>query len=186
MLRLSLLLICLFPFQTFAAPHPATTTSALTDPEKGNSFIAFGFKLTLSKSNWRPIQKESESLFAEIHFAPKSPLAPQANAQISMRMDELSRPQAIESYAKKWMRDYPQYGFEVLGTKTFAHSGGQGLVVDLFHRPQNKQTRQVILLKGKKVVILTCTNDKPEFSKLLPECNQIVKDFSWLENNSRL
>ena len=58
-----LLLIC---FKALAAPHPVTTTSILTDPEKGQSFRGFGFKLALTNSSWRPLQKNSEGLFAEI------------------------------------------------------------------------------------------------------------------------
>lgn len=163
----------------FAAPHPVTTSSILTDPEKGQSFRGFGFKLALTHSNWIPLQKENEGLFAEVQFQNKNDLA--GKGQISLRMDHLAKPQSIETYAKKWMRDYPHYGFEVLGTKAFSQGGGQGLVVDLFLRQSNKQLRQVILLQDKKVAIFTCSNDKSKFAALLGDCNQLVKSFNWLD-----
>jgi hypothetical protein len=178
-------LISLFLFISslaYAAPQPVTTSSVLTDPEKGMSFRSYGFKLSLDKINWRPLQRESETLFTEIDFQKNSAKDKNPNAQISLRMDELSKAQNIETYAKKWMRDYPHYGFEVLGTKTFAHSGGQGVVVDILHRPNNKQLRQVILLKNKKVVILTCSDDKSKFAETLVDCNQLVKNFTWLSS----
>lgn len=177
-----LLLIC---FKALAAPHPVTTTSILTDPEKGQSFRGFGFKMALTNSSWRPLQKNSEGLFAEIQFQNKEIKSDTSQAQISIRMDDLLKPQNIESYAKKWMRDYPHYGFEVLGTKTFSHSGGQGLVVDLFHRQNNKQLRQVILLKDKKVAIFTCSDMKSKFTEILTACNHLVKGFSWLEASKK-
>ncbi len=165
-----------------AAPHPVTTSSLLTDPEKGFSFRSYGFVLPLEKVSWRPVQRESDSLFAEISFRKKDDKDKTPTYQVSLRMDELSKPQGIETYAKKWMRDYPQYGFEILGTKAFAQGKGQGIVVDLFHRPNNKQLRQVILLQNKKVVILTCSDDRPKFSEVLTACNQLVKNFTWLES----
>ncbi len=168
-----------------AAPHPVTTSSLLTDPEKGQSFRGFGFKMAFNGSHWRPLQKDSEGLFAEIQFQDKDSKNDNSLAQISLRMDDLSKNQSIETYAKKWMRDYPHYGFEVLGTKTFAHSGGQGLVVDLFHRQSNKQLRQVILLKNKKVAIFTCSDAKVKFNGILAECNHLVKGFSWLETSKK-
>ncbi len=172
-------------FKTFAAPHPVTSSSLLTDPEKGQSFRGFGFKMAFSGSAWRPLHKESEGLFAEIQFQNKNSISDKSLAQISLRMDDLSKNQRIETYAKKWMRDYPHYGFEVLGTKTFAHSGGQGLVVDLFHRQNNKQLRQVILLKDKKVAIFTCSDTKLKFPEILIECNHLVKGFSWLDSTQK-
>jgi hypothetical protein len=164
---------------TWAAPHPATTSSVLTDPAKGFSFQSYGFKLDLEKSKWQPIQKESESIFAEIEFEKKGE-KDSSPAQLSLRMDELEKTQGVETYAKKWMRDYPQYGFEILSTKSFSHASGQGVVVDLYHRPNNKQLRQVILLKGKKVAILTCSNERQKFALTLAECNELVKNFAWL------
>lgn len=175
------LIFLLFFLKAVAAPHPVTTSSILTDPEKGQSFRGFGFKMAFNGSHWRPLQKDSEGLFAEIQFQNKDAKSETSLAQISLRMDDLTKNQSIEVYAKKWMRDYPHYGFEVLGTKTFAHSGGQGLVVDLFHRQNNKQLRQVILLKNKKVAIFTCSETKLKFTEILTECNQLVRGFNWLD-----
>lgn len=174
--------LILISMTSWGAPHPATTSSVLTDPEKGFSFYSYGFKLNLNGSKWNPVQKDSDSLFAEVEFQKKNLKDKISNAQINLRMDQLTKNQGIEAYAKKWMRDYPQYGFEVLGTKTFGHSGGQGVVVDLFHRPNGKQLRQVILLKEKKVAILTCSDQKKSFAETLADCNKIVKNFSWLDS----
>jgi hypothetical protein len=181
----ALFLLSLLCSAAIAAPHPATTSSVLTDPDKGLSFRGFGFKLSTVSSSWRPVQKDSEGLFAEIHFENKDAKTKNPKAQISLRMDDLAKGQNIENYAKKWMRDYPHYGLEVLGTKTFTHSDGQGLVVDLYHRQNNKQLRQVILLKNKKVAIFTCSNDKAKFNEILADCNQLVKNFSWLDSDKR-
>lgn len=178
-----ILIILFLSVTVSAAPHPVTTSSILTDPEKGQSFRGFGFKLALNASSWIPLQKENEGLFAEVQFQNKKDIVSQA--QISLRMDNLMKLQNIETYAKKWMRDYPHYGFEVLGTKTFAQSGGQGLVVDLYHRQNNKQLRQVILLKEKKVAIFTCSDQKSKFAATLSDCNQLVKSFSWLETSKK-
>lgn len=164
-----------------AAPHPGTSTSALTAPELGHYFQSQGFNLKTAGTDWLPTPQNAESLFEVVRFTPKGQI--DASASLSVRTDTLSKQGTLESYAKKWMRDYPSYGFEVLGAKSFAISGGPGLVVDMVQRSKNKQIRQVILQHGLQVAILTCLDHQSSFQKTLTNCNQLVKNFSW--NNKK-
>lgn len=160
-----------------AAPHPATSTSILTAPEQGHYFQSQGFNLKTAGTNWLPVPPSNESLFDAVRLTPKGQL--ESEASISVRTDTLSKQSTLENYAKKWMRDYPSYGFEVLGAKPFSMAGGPGLVVDMVQKSRSKQLRQVILQKGQQVAILTCLDDKNSFQKTLTACNQLVKNFEW-------
>jgi hypothetical protein len=165
-----------------AAPHPATSTSVLTDPQYGHYFQSQGFNLRTLGTDWLPTPQSNESLFESVRLTPKGNV--ESTASLSVRTDTLSKQSTLENYAKKWMRDYPSYGFEVLGAKSFAMAGGPGLVVDMIQKGRSKQIRQVILQKGQRVAILTCLDNQSSFQKTLTACNQLVKNFEWSASTS--
>ncbi|MBC7370405.1 MAG: hypothetical protein H7326_02505 [Bdellovibrionaceae bacterium] len=160
-----------------AAPHPATSTSTLMDPQLGHYFQSQGFNLKTAGTDWLPTPQNNESIFESVRLTPKGLM--ESSASMSVRTDSLNKQATLESYAKKWMRDYPSYGFEVLGAKSFAMAGGPGLVVDMIQKSRSKQLRQVILQKGQRVAILTCLDNQSSFQKTLTACNQLVKNFEW-------
>ncbi|WP_413558792.1 hypothetical protein [Bdellovibrio sp. HCB209] len=173
-------LIALFissPLLAFAAPYPATSTSALTAPEKGLYFMHKGFTLKTEGSTWTTVATSEDSLLDTIRFADKN--NPDA-ASLSVRTDRVAKNASLDLYTRKWMRDYPSYGFEVLATKQFNLNGNQALIVDMLSRAKNKQIRQVVLKNDDKVAIMTCLDSKDTFSKSLQQCNQIIKTFSWV------
>jgi hypothetical protein len=175
--RTLIALLLLSPLTSFAAPYPATSTSALTAPEKGLYFLHKGFSVKTDGSTWTPIATSEDSLLDTVRFADKN--APDA-ASLSVRTDRVAKNASLELYTRKWMRDYPNYGFEVLATKQFNLNGNQALIVDMLSRAKNKQIRQVVLKNEDKVAIMTCLDNKDSFTKSLKECNQIIKTFTWV------
>lgn len=171
----------LFAPSLSAAPHPATSTSLLTDPQYGYYFQSQGFNLRTLGTDWLPAPQNNDSLFESVRFTPKGSV--ESSASLSVRTDTLPKQSNLEIYAKKWMRDYPSYGFEVLGAKSFTVAGTPGLVVDMVQKSKNKQIRQVILQKGQRVAILTCLDNHTSFQKTLISCNQLVKNFEWNKKN---
>lgn len=170
------LLFLLLPFSTWAAPHPATSTSAFTAPEKGLYFLHQGFVLKTDGSTWLPVAETEASQQDSLRFAAKE--NPQG-AYLSVRTDKVAKSASLELYTRKWMRDYPNYGFEVLASKQFSLNGQPALIVDLLSRSKGKQLRQVVLKNEDKVAILTCMDGKESFNKSLQQCNQIIKTFQW-------
>lgn len=145
----------------------------------GNFFLSQGFKLGTLDSGWT--LKSTKDFTASLdHVRYSHPLHP--GAEFSVVNQILSRPSNLESFSKRWMRDYANYGFEVLGTKSFAENQNRGLVVDLFHRASQKQARQVLFVQNQKAVVLTCTQEQKKFSETLGACNQMIKNFSWVQN----
>ncbi len=171
-----MLISFLLPISALAAPHPATSTSAFTAPEKGLYFLHKGFTLKTDGSTWLPVSESDSTLLETVRFASKD--KPQGG-YLSIRTDRVAKSASLELYTRKWMRDYPNYGFEVLASKAFSLNGQPALIVDLLSRSKGKQIRQVILKNEDKVAIMTCMDAKENFTASLQQCNQIIKTFQW-------
>ncbi len=163
-----------------ASPMPAMGSSILVNPEKGFFFAAKGFVLA-APAAWKfeksPENREGlndQDEFAVIYTYPSIP-----TLRLSLKTDSLKSNMSVEAYAKKWMKDYTSYGFDVLGAKTFASNQNKGLVVDLLHKKQGTQLRQVIFVKNRTAVTMTCLDQQKTFNSHLQECNEIIKTFSW-------
>lgn len=161
----------------YASPHPGTGSSALVSPEKGLFLSAKGFRLGAEKTGWVFSLSKADNEEARLTDPNNS------KASLSLKMDTLKADLSLENYSKRWMRDYSSYGFDVMGAKPFQQNSQRGLVVDLTHRLTKKQMRQVLFVKNKKAVILTCLDEKENFEKTLAQCNQIIKTFEWVDQN---
>lgn len=161
-----------------AAPFPVSSSSVLTDPQWGNFYLKNGFTLKTASTSWVLSQDEAKGVFDTFRYHLKdSNLSKEAS--LSVRIDQIKGNQNLESYAKKWMKEYPQFGFEILGTKSLSMGGGQALLVDLYQKNKNQQLRQLILKKEGRVVIMTCVDLYTSFKKTLPQCNQLMNNFQW-------
>jgi len=175
-----LTLLCLLPVQSLASPVPAMGSSALVSPSKGFMYNLKGFKLTKGQTNW---SLQAADLKAdpknnhEISIRYQSPIS---NGFLAVKTETLATATNVEFYAKKWIRDYSYYGFDILGARSFTQGNARGYVVDIFHPKKAKQMRQVVFLKDRTAVILTCADDKAQFQLTLTNCNNILKTFSWL------
>ncbi|MBL7543066.1 MAG: hypothetical protein JNL11_04580 [Bdellovibrionaceae bacterium] len=170
-----LILSCLVALTSWSAPYPVTATSIVTDPEEGRFLEPHGFLLKTKNLKWTIVPDEKTSIFQTFRFAPLH----NQTAQMTVRKDDLGQHKNLEVYAKKWMREYPQYGFEILVTRNMQLGGGDALLVDLVHRAKNQQIRQMVLHKNKKIVILTCLDEIAKFRATVSECNQMMTSFSW-------
>jgi hypothetical protein len=164
----------LMPSSLYAAPHPGMGSSLLVSPEKGLFWKKQGFQLQTGSSGWQ-LAPPSDDGTGRVRF-----LRPDSeSASLAVQIENLKTELTLENYAKKWMRDYVNYGFDVLGTQAFQQNKAKGLVVDLLHKKSDQQLRQILFLKNKKVVILTCRDHQKTFQQTLLGCNQISKSFEW-------
>ena len=169
---------CFVCLKAYAAPHPGMGSSLLVAPERGLFWQRKGFALRTADSGWELSAPQNESSAAVRYLKPGSP-----SASLAVQLETLKADLSLENYAKRWIRDYASYGFEILGTQTFLQNGSKGLVVDLFHKKSDQQLRQILFLKNKNIVILTCKDERKKFTQTLQGCNRISKTFEW---NSKL
>ncbi len=161
----------------YGAPYPATGSSLLVAPEKGLFWSRYGFQLKTGQTGWLLGSPSQDDDSFVRYVRPNS-----STGSLAIRMETLRTEMTLENYTKKWIRDYSNYGFDVLGSQTFALNGSKALVVDLFHKKSEQQMRQVLFLKNKKVVTLTCRDQQKTFEQTLIGCNQISKSFEWTDN----
>lgn len=171
MISIATTLLCLGGLVATAAPIPATSSSSLIKNEM-KIFSAKGFMIKTEGTNWQVIPQKGEDLF---RFQP----ANSETASLSIRSDELKKSLSLEAYAKRWVKDYPQFGFDILGSRPFEQNGTRGLVIDLLHKKKNRQLRQVIYSRDQVAVIFTCTDNTDKFLQSLQSCNQIIQSFRW-------
>lgn len=176
--------LCFFlfiPVICTGSPIPGMGSSALAAPEKGIFFSRWGFQLNNKDTAWGLNALESKNDQMAVQYKSTS-----GKAALSVHTDLLKSNYSLENYAKRWTRDYSNYGFEFTGTKIFQQNNARGLVVDLVHKKKGQQLRQVIFLKDKTSVILTCQSEIKTFLQNLPVCNQIIRSFSWVNSSPGL
>jgi len=164
-----------------AAPIPGTSTSSLVSEQPGQYWSKKGFKMNSGQTSWqqKPPPKHIESLVT-VYRAPARKNGQQP--ALTVRVDELQRPQTLQKYVKKWMKDYARFGFDILTAKPIKLKDNQAFLLDLVSRETERQLRQVVLLKDKTSVILTCRDHRDTFAKTVLECNEIIKTFEWVKD----
>ncbi len=164
-----------------AAPMPGTATSKLVAPQLGIYRSPLGFEVGAGKSGWVHGSAPANNKFiATLYHAPKKDKnAKSEGASLTVRVDKLEKEVALDKYIQKWMKEYPKYGFDVLNSRAFTENKQKGYFLDLINKDSGKQLRQVVFLKQKTAVILTCRDKQANFKETLKNCNQIVRTFNW-------
>lgn len=191
-----------FTSSAFAAPIPGTSSSKLISPEIGLFHSPAGFQMNAGKTGWSQVAPPAGNKFIatmykaqptaigaqiqrDLHASAKTAGAAARTAKagtpasLTVRVDDLDREIPLDKYIQKWMKEYPRYGFDVLASKPFMQAKQKGYVLDLVNRDQGKQLRQVVFVKQKKAVILTCRDQVASFQASLKACNEIIKTFTW-------
>lgn len=189
---------------SFAAPIPGTASSKLVSPEIGLYRSPNGFTIAAGKSGWSLASPPKDSKHIAAVYAPrestsvaqqmkadllakgdivkgaaKPEMKEESKAALTVRVDNLKKDTTLDKYVQRWMKEYPRYGFDVLGSGAFSQAKQRGYVLDLVNRDQKKQLRQVVFLKDRKAVILTCRDKQASFKDTLKSCNEIIRNFTW-------
>ena len=172
-----MLISCLFS-SAWAAPFPGTSSSALVGEKPGAFYSSRGFRINSAQTAW--IQTPPPKHIPSLVTVYKSP-APFNGQQpaLTVRVDEMRHLQPLKTYVKKWMKDYTRFGFEVLTAKPIKIGENSAFLLDIVSRETQKQLRQVVFVREKVAVILTCRDGRDSFAKTVLDCNEIVKTFEW-------
>ncbi len=161
-----------------ASPHPATASSKLFAPRLGFYRSPDGFRLHSGESGWlQAAPPRGNQTILTVYRSPQN----ESKASLTVRVDRLARGATADRYIGRWIKEYPRFGFDVLGSQPFTQSGVRGHVIDLMNRDSKMQLRQVVFISEarKRAAILTCRDNAAEFSATLKSCNSIVKTFEW-------
>lgn len=166
-----------------ASPIPGANSSLLSRPQSGLFWRAQGFVLPTEGTSWmieptetseKP-EKEAQSILTSLAYNLKSRPA----ARFTVNVETLKTSATLEAYSKKWAKEYYQYGFDLVGSKPFKLNSAAGVVYDLKSRTRPIQLRQVIFVKNKTAVTLTCSDEIKHFNSSFPECDKLFHQFRW-------
>ena len=165
--------------QALGAPIPGTSSSALIAADKGIFRSSHGFSISAGLSDWILTEAPRGNKFIAVQY--KSPSTHEGiRAALTVRVDPVKSKSTLKKYVKKWIKDYPKLGFDVLSAKKIRVDDKYAFLLDLLNRETDKQLRQVVFLKEQHAVILTCRDQRQMFSKSLKSCNNIIRSFNWL------
>ncbi len=161
---------------SFAAPIPGAGNKV--KPQLGVYKSPQGFEMQTASTSWIQTAPPKNTRYIATMF--RSPVVKNnMRATLTVRVDQLEKSMEISQYVKRWTKEYPKFGFDVKGSKKFAMNGQNGYVVDLVNTSKKRQLRQVIFMKDKKAVLLTCRDHVDSFKTALNECNKMIKTFKW-------
>lgn len=168
----------LFSPKALAAPIPGTSSSAIISESPGLFYSARGFQIDSGKTAWR--QQEPPKGIPSLVTVYSSPAQKSGQqAALTVRVDEMARALTLKGYVKKWMQDYSRFGFDVLSAKPIKVNNNSAFLLDIVSQETSRQMRQVVFVKQKTAVILTCRDHRDTFSETVPVCNNIIRTFQW-------
>lgn len=164
--------------KSHAAPIPGTGSSGLVNSKNGLYISKFGFSIHSGKTDWQLIEPPSNiPAITTLYKSPKVQKGVQAS--LSVRVDRIQQETSVQKYTKQFIKDYSRLGFEVLESRPLKVSGQSAFLIDVLNKETAKQLRQVVLMKEKTVVVLTCRDHQELFDTTVKTCNEIIRNFKW-------
>jgi len=164
--------------QAIAAPMPGTSSSTLVSQKPGLFLSIKGFRIDAGNTAW--VQSAPPKNIPSLVTIYKSPMPIDGQQPaLTVRVDDLHRNTSLKAYVKQWMQDYSRFGFDVLTAKPIKVNTNSAFLLDIVSRETKKQLRQVVFMREKTAVILTCRDQRESFAKTVQDCNQIIKTFAW-------
>lgn len=170
-------LLCLCP-STHASPIPGVGSSQVSQLLKNIVVSELGFRIGSPEQTYWTLKKDPAAPSGNTFlFFPTD--SQQKSARFTVSVDKFSSSTAFDAYVKKWIKEYPYFGFEILKTQTMKISEAPCYLVDLVHRKQNKQLRQFVVVKKDFAVVMTCADEPAKFKETALHCADLVKHFQW-------
>ena len=167
-------------FSASASPAPASGSSAILDAEHGLFRSTYGFSISKGSTDWIQSTPPSRSAnIATLYRAPHTVSGVQP--ALTVRADHLATYRPLKVYARQWMKDYHRLGFDVINSKPIQVTKQTAFLIDVIHRESAKQLRQVVFLRDRTAVVLTCRDHRSNFEQTVKACNNIVRTFRWIE-----
>jgi hypothetical protein len=158
---ISLLLV--LPRLCFAAPYPGTSSSALTDPNKLYWLADKNYRIKLPHTNW--IYTEKTATVTRLKSLDESPMV----------VSFFNRP---DKDTKHSLVEYTNLGFEVTYTGNIRINKHPAQIIDLIHRENKKQLRQIVTSLTGGALYITCSSSTNSFLKQVKICNEIFASFT--------
>ncbi|MFN8944994.1 MAG: hypothetical protein ACK5WZ_10270 [Pseudobdellovibrionaceae bacterium] len=182
----------LFTIQAAAAPAPLMSSHLVNS--KANVFLKMrGYEINLENLNWNL----NATRFPASAAASKTEeatddisLLSNLNQKMTISIQKLKKSTKIDLFTQRHVKEYTQFGFEILGNKTITLGNKNLILIDLYHRLQNKSVRQAIIgneidSKSNRIAVLSCEfkskDDSADSAASIKNCNEIIQRFSFVQ-----
>lgn len=173
------LLTLVIPFFVQAAPFPTTGSSMVNSPRWNTAFSQMGFSFKLVSDEWVFLENPSLARLPANQQIDMGFKTLSESARLSLKTENYRGKVNLEAYAKKYLRDYNQYGFEVLSSKSLKINGIPAVVIDLMQKNKLTQSRQIFLGADEKITIASCIDKSELFTLTANMCNQLISHYNW-------
>lgn len=173
------ILFLIFSFQAQSAPHPGLGSSALNQVDKNIFLSQMGIQLNSLPSGWELLTSKENSTHKDllIEIGKNFSINSDHIGRISFKSETTKTKVDLETYVKKFLRDYNQYGFDVSGLQSIREKNS--VIVDINQKNKKTRSRQMFFQNGTRIVTATCVDEFENFDKTISECNQIFNNLVW-------
>lgn len=172
-----ILLFIMFRIEIYASPIPGVGSSPVHQLLKNVAISELGFRIGAQNEGfWALQQNSSLNSTNSYQFSASDPAF---SSRFAVNIDKFSSPMNLETYLKKWIKEYPYFGFEILQSKNMKIGGEKAYLIDLANRKKNKQLRQFVVVKNDFAVIMTCVDEINKFRDTSARCAELVNNFQW-------
>ena len=166
---------------TQAAPHPGLGSSVLSQLSSGAAFSQMGFQLKKIPDLWSFDQnnashQQDTSEQNQIDLVKKTNGASESIARLSFKSEPVNPKIDLQSYVRKFLRDYNQYGFDAYSIQA---PDKNSVVIDVYQKNKKTRSRQAFYKKNSQIIIATCVDEYDVFDKTLTDCNQMLNSIVW-------
>ena len=159
----------------WSAPHPMAGSSVINTPNSNLAFSMMGFKVGQIPADWTyKTGLDDSNMAIEIGSRDEK-----SKAALNFHIENVAKKTSLEQYVRQYLRDYNQYGFEVVGLQSMKKNTIPSVVVDLTQKNKKTRSRQVFFIQDQKVVVASCLDQFESFDKTVYICNQILSSFQW-------
>lgn len=162
-----------------AAPHPAAGSSMISQIKSGLALSMFGVELKQLPPHWLYLESIEEK---QTMIIGSQSQIDQAKAQLTFKYEDFKNDFNLEAYVKKYMRDYNQYGFDIIGSQSIITKMGPTVILDLKQKNLKSKARQVFYKNKKRLLSATCISDIDNYETTLAYCNQTLGSMNWKLN----
>ena len=170
--------ILFFSQYALGAPTPIGSSSLLLNERPNIYRSPLGFELHTDDTDWVAVPKAQNSKYIVATYL-KNSKSSGVQAAFTVRVDDLDKNIAVERYIRKWIKDYPRLGFEILTSKKVKLNKETGYLLDLLNRDSKMQIRQLLFVKNKHIINLSCRDQVQGFTETLKDCNKIFRTFNF-------
>jgi hypothetical protein len=172
-------LFLFFQVQSFSAPHPGVGSSVLNTLQNGSLFSQMGFKLNTVPVGWNLVasEKSDTSKELQIDLGKKFSITNDHLGRISFKSETTQKKVDLESYVKKYLRDYNQFGFEVSSLQSMREKNS--VIVDINQKNKKTRSRQMFFQNGTRIVTATCVDEFENFDQTIKDCNLVFGGLGW-------